>query len=29
MNIDRAAIPDPDVFLECLEEGFDEVRKVA
>jgi len=29
VNMDRAAIPDRDVFIECLREGFDEVRKVA
>ncbi|MDQ1374420.1 MAG: diacylglycerol O-acyltransferase / wax synthase [Actinomycetota bacterium] len=28
VNTDPAAVPDPDVFLACLEEGFDEVRKV-
>lgn len=27
VNTDRAAVPDPDVFLECLEEGFAEIRK--
>jgi hypothetical protein len=27
VNTDPAAIPDPDVFLACLEEGFEEVRK--
>ena len=25
VNTDRAAIPDPDLFLECLQAGFDEV----
>jgi hypothetical protein len=25
VNADLAAVPDPDVFLECLHEGFDEV----
>jgi diacylglycerol O-acyltransferase len=29
VNMDRAAIPDRDAFIECLNEGFDEVRKVA
>jgi diacylglycerol O-acyltransferase len=29
VNMDRAAIPDRDVFIECLAEGFDEVRKVS
>ena len=29
VNMDSAAIPDRDVFIECLREGFDEVRKVA
>jgi diacylglycerol O-acyltransferase / wax synthase len=28
VNMDRAAIPDRDVFIDCLKEGFDEVRKV-
>jgi WS/DGAT/MGAT family acyltransferase len=28
VNMDRAAIPDRDVFMECLEEGFGEVCKV-
>jgi diacylglycerol O-acyltransferase len=27
VNTDRAAVPDPEVFVECLEEGFEEVRK--
>jgi WS/DGAT/MGAT family acyltransferase len=27
VNTDPAAVPDPDVFLACLEEGFEEVRK--
>jgi WS/DGAT/MGAT family acyltransferase len=27
INTDRAAVPDPDVLVECLEEGFAEVRK--
>jgi diacylglycerol O-acyltransferase / wax synthase len=27
VNTDPAAIPDAEVFLECLEEGFEEVRK--
>ena len=27
VNTDRAAVRDPDVFVECLQEGFDEVRK--
>jgi WS/DGAT/MGAT family acyltransferase len=29
VNSDPAAIPDPDVFISCLNEGLDEVRKVA
>ena len=29
VNVDTAAVPDPDVFLACLLEGFDEVRKTA
>ena len=29
VNTDPAAVPDPDVFLTCLQEGFDEIRKVA
>jgi diacylglycerol O-acyltransferase len=29
VNTDPAAIADPEVFLTCLEEGFDEVRKLA
>lgn len=29
VNTDPAAVPDPDVFLACLQEGFDEVRKIA
>jgi WS/DGAT/MGAT family acyltransferase len=28
VNTDPAAVPDPEVFLACLQEGFDEVRKV-
>ena len=28
INTDPAAIPDPDVFLSCLLEGIDEIRKV-
>jgi diacylglycerol O-acyltransferase len=28
VNTDPAAVPDPDVFLACLQEGFDEVRNV-
>ena len=27
VNTDPAAIPDPEVFLACLEEGFEEIRK--
>jgi WS/DGAT/MGAT family acyltransferase len=27
VNVDTAAVPDPDVFIACLVEGFDEVRK--
>jgi diacylglycerol O-acyltransferase len=26
VNTDAGAVPDPDVFLQCLQEGFDEVR---
>jgi WS/DGAT/MGAT family acyltransferase len=29
VNSDPAAVPDPEVLVECLEEGFAEVRKVA
>ena len=29
VNTDPAAVPDPDVFLHCLREGFDEIRKAA
>ena len=29
VNTDPAAIPDPDVFLSCLNEGFEEIQKVA
>ena len=29
INSDPAAVPDSDVFLSCLVEGFDEIRKVA
>ncbi|MDQ3146030.1 MAG: WS/DGAT domain-containing protein [Actinomycetota bacterium] len=29
VNTDPAAVPDPERFLSCLEEGFDEVRKIA
>jgi diacylglycerol O-acyltransferase len=29
VNSDPAAVPDPDMLVECLEEGFAEVRKVA
>lgn len=29
INTDAGAVPDPDVFLRCLEESFDEVLKVA
>jgi WS/DGAT/MGAT family acyltransferase len=28
VNTDPAAVPDPDVFLNCLHEGIDEIRKV-
>jgi WS/DGAT/MGAT family acyltransferase len=28
INCDPAAIPDPDVFLTCMREGIDEIRKV-
>jgi WS/DGAT/MGAT family acyltransferase len=29
VNMDAAAIPDPDIFVECLREGFDEVLTLA
>jgi WS/DGAT/MGAT family acyltransferase len=29
VNSDPAAVPDPDVLIQCLEEGFAEVRRVA
>jgi diacylglycerol O-acyltransferase len=29
VNTDAGAVPDPDVFLQCLQEGFDEVRALA
>jgi hypothetical protein len=29
VNTDRAAIPDSDVFVACLEDSFDEIRKLA
>jgi WS/DGAT/MGAT family acyltransferase len=29
INTDPAAVPDPEVFVECIEEGFEEIRKVA
>ena len=29
VNTDPAAVPDPEVFIACLREGIDEVRKVA
>lgn len=29
VNTDPAAIPDPEVFVECLQEGFDEIIKLA
>jgi hypothetical protein len=29
VNTDPAAVPDADVFHDCLVEGFDEIRKVA
>ncbi len=29
INVDVGAVPDPDVFLACLQESFDEVLKVA
>jgi hypothetical protein len=29
VNTDPAAVPDPDVLLDCLQEGFDEVLKTA
>ena len=27
VNVDPAAVTDPDVFVECLRDGFDEVLK--
>ena len=27
INIDPAAVPDPETFVECLQEGFDEILK--
>jgi diacylglycerol O-acyltransferase len=29
INTDAAAIPDPEVFVDCLQEGFDEIAKCA
>ena len=29
VNMDTGAVPDPDVFMACLREGFDEVLDVA
>jgi len=29
ISTDPAAVPDPDVYLECLQEGFDEIQKLA
>jgi diacylglycerol O-acyltransferase len=29
VSTDPAAVPDPDVYLECLQEGFDEIEKLA
>ena len=29
VNTDPSAVPDPEVFLSCLNEGFEEIRKVA
>jgi hypothetical protein len=29
INTDRAAVPDPDVFVRCLAEGIDEVMSLA
>jgi WS/DGAT/MGAT family acyltransferase len=29
VNTDPAAVPDPDLFIACLEEGFEEIRKTA
>jgi diacylglycerol O-acyltransferase len=29
VNVDTAAVPDHEVFLACLQEGFDEIRKLA
>jgi len=28
VNMDTAAIPDPDVFMACLRDGLDEIRAV-
>ena len=29
INSDPAAVPDPEVLVECLQEGFDEILKLA
>jgi hypothetical protein len=29
INTDPAAVPDPEVFVGCLQEGFDEILKLA
>jgi diacylglycerol O-acyltransferase / wax synthase len=29
VSTDPAAVPDPDVYVECLQEGFDEIQKLA
>lgn len=29
INTDPAAVPDPEVFVECMQEGFDEILKLA
>ena len=29
INTDPAALPDTDTFVACLEDGFDEIRKLA
>ncbi len=29
VSTDRAAVRDPDVYLECMNEGFEEVQKLA
>jgi hypothetical protein len=29
VNSDPAAVPDPDVLVDCLQQGFDEILKLA